>query len=380
MICFDRDNESARLWEYFLKGKNILMLAPRRIGKTVLINRLKEESERNGYRAIVLDVEGFREEKDFFKQMCTVIQEELGTSAGVLAALTEKLRNIIRGSESAGGDWRQILLQTDWREFANHLLSHLNNDKEGDPWLVLVDEIPIFSLALITTHGIERLHDFLYTLRSLRNNYRNIRWLYTGSIGMDTIARRHSIEGALTDLETFPLRPFAHDDAATFLNHIAAGNGRHMDLEAAERIIERLGWLSPYYLEKIADVACNLTCTGQTISLIIADNAVDAMLGLDKRTYWSTWREHLNKNFLDPEQTHLFTILKTVAQSPEGIASRNTLLSELNRGQTIGDSQLRAYLDTLEADGYLVICSDRKGYYRFQMGLLRDWWLRYVAT
>jgi hypothetical protein len=225
------------------------------------------------------------------------------------------------------------------------------------------------------THGIERLHDFLYTLRNLRNAYQNVRWLYTGSIGMDTISRRHSIEGALTDLELFSLKPFAQDVATDFLAHISERNRRDMDPKAAERIITRLGWLSPYYLEKIAEEACNLTSVGQTIETTVADQAVNAMLGLDKRTYWSTWR-----NFSEPEQTHLFTILATVARSPEGVASRDKLLSELNRGQPVGESVLRAYLDTLEADGYLVDCNDQQGCHRFRMELLREWWLRYVAV
>ena len=378
MSCFDREEESTRLWAYFNRGKNVLMLAPRRIGKTVLLNRLREESESKGYRAIVLDFEGFREEKAFFQQICVVIQEELGLGASLFAALKEKLNYVIRGSETSGGDWRQLLLQTDWREFASHLLNHLNKDKDGKPWLVLMDEIPIFALGLLATHGKERLHDFLYTLRNMRNAYPNVHWLYTGSIGMDTIARTHSMEGALTDLELFSLNPFAPDIAADFLKHVSENNGRHIDAKASERIITRLGWLSPYYLEKNAHEACNLTHAGHIIETAIADQAVNAMLGLDKRTYWSTWREHLDKNFSEPQQTHLFTLLATVARSSEGFASRDKLLSELNRGQPIGESVLRDYLDTLQADGYLVFCNDQQGCYRFRMELLREWWKLYV--
>lgn len=60
MDCFDRDQEAERLWQHFKRGRNVLMLAPRRMGKTVLLERLKEEGERQGFRAIVLDVEGYR--------------------------------------------------------------------------------------------------------------------------------------------------------------------------------------------------------------------------------------------------------------------------------------------------------------------------------
>ena len=344
MTCFARDADSERLWNHFAKNRNVLMLAPRRIGKTVLLNRLKEESESKGYRAIVLDVQGFREEKAFFQQMCAVIQEELGLGASVLAALTEKLRHIVKGSESATGDWRQLLLQTDWRDFANHLLRHMNTDKEGKPWLVLVDEIPIFALALLESHGIARVHDFLYALRNLRQAFPNLHWLYTGSIGMDTIARRNSVEGALNDLEPYALKPFSVKEANDFLTHVVTVNGRQLAPGATAQIIARVGWLSPYYLEKIAEEASNLTARGQTIDITHADKAIEAMLGLDKRTYWSTWREHIDRNFPEVEQNHLFTILATVARSPEGIVSRDKLLSEINKGEPVGEPQLRGYL------------------------------------
>ena len=67
MPCFDRENETLELWRRFNRGQNLLMLAPRRIGKTVLLNHLCDMAAEEGYRAIVLDVQGFHEEKDFFR-------------------------------------------------------------------------------------------------------------------------------------------------------------------------------------------------------------------------------------------------------------------------------------------------------------------------
>ncbi|MBX3667339.1 MAG: AAA-like domain-containing protein [Rhodocyclaceae bacterium] len=378
MTCFDRDKDSARLWAQFDKGRSVLMLAPRRIGKTVLLNRLRNESADRGYRAIVLDVQGFREEKDFFRQMCAAIQEELGFGASVLASLGERLRRTVRGSDETT-DWRQLLLHTDWHEFARHLLSQLDQDKEGKPWLVLLDEIPIFALALLETHGHARVQDFLYALRQFRQAHRNVRWLFTGSIGLDSVARRHSVEGALNDLEAYPLKPFDAPTALNFLYYVAAANDRHLSPDAACYIADRLGWLSPYYLEKAAEEACQRLDRGQTIAIDAAACAVDALLDLDKRTYWSTWREHLDRNFADPERTHLFTVLAVIARAPEGRASRDTLLGELNRTASVSEAQLRGYLHTLEADGYLENGAAASLHYAFRMGLLRDWWLRYVA-
>lgn len=378
MTCFDRTQETANLWRQFKEGRNLLMLAPRRIGKTVLLNRLRDTAAEQGFRAIVLDVEGFREEKDFFRQCCAAIQEELSTGAKVMTALGERLSRALRGSSEGGGDWRQWLLHTDWREFADHLLAHLDDHADELPWLILVDELPVFVQALQHRDGDRAIGEFLYWLRNMRQKYRRVRWLYAGSIGLDSVARRYGVEGALNDLEPFPLSPFDSPTARGFLADIARRRrGCTLDEDAADAILRRLGWLSPYYLEKIAEDACAQVGVNGTLDLGRATAAMNNMLDLSKRTYWSTWREHLDRNFPEPERGRLYALLEIVARDENG-AGRDTLLSALNRGgEPVGEAVLRDLLDTLLADGYLDVDNNRR--YRFRMNLLREWWLRYVV-
>lgn len=379
MDCFDRDQEAEKLWHHFKKGRNVLMLAPRRMGKTVLLERLKEEGERHGFRAIVLDVEGYRHEKDFFQQMCASIQEELGSGQAILGALTERLRRVVQGADNTQGDWRNLLLQMDWRLFADHLVAQLEKDTDSMTWVFLVDEITIFTKALLDSQGVNVASDFLYKLRQLCREHRKVRWLFTGSIGLDTIARRHGFEGSLVDLEIFSLEPFSLETAQGFLQHIAKRNQVTLTEEAISILCERLGWLSPYYLEKIGEAACERASPTKKVDGEAARQAADSLLGLAQRTYWSTWREHLDKNYPEPERTRLFTILAEASRSSDGV-SIDTLLVTLNRAGSdpLTESDLRDYLDTLQADGYLTTDPERSRF-RFQMTLLRDWWLRYVA-
>jgi hypothetical protein len=379
MHCFDRDEETARLWRYFKRGRNVLMLAPRRMGKTVLLERLKDESDSNGFRAIVLDVEGYRQEKDFFQQMCASIQEELGAGQAILAALTERLRRVVRGADDLQGDWRNLLLNMDWRLFADQLVAQLEEDTDGKTWVFLVDEITIFVKALLDGQGATTASAFLYKMRQLCREHPKVRWLFTGSIGLDTIARRHGFEGSLVDLEVFPLAPFSQETAKAFLQQIAVRNHTVMAQVAVLTMCERLGWLSPYYLEKIGEAACEIASGAGEVDSQAANRAADSLLGLAQRTYWSTWREHLDKNCPEPERTRLFTILAEVARSAGG-ASIDALVLTMNRasGEPLTESSVRSYLDTLEADGYLG-ANPARSHFRFRMNLLREWWLRYVA-
>ncbi len=108
--------------------------------------------------------------------------------------------------------------------------------------------------------------------------------------------------------------------------------------------------------------------------------AADALLEVSRRLYWATWREHLDKNFLEPKRGRLFLILETLCRSPEG-ANLDTIQLRLNPGggENLSKSEIRDLLDSLEADGYLVADEDRYRF-RFQMNLLREWWARYVAA
>ena len=375
-MFFDRENERRVLWGLFMEGRNVLMLAPRRVGKTQLLNKLLEEGQEKGYRTILLDVEGRREEKDFFHEFCSAIQEEIGTGTVLLAAFTQRFRQAVQGKDSFK-DWRELLLHSDWTEFAHHLLGELDKEKEGN-WLILVDELPIFVLALLDSGGRDRVRDFLYGLRRLCQKFRNVRWLFTGSIGLDAVCRRESVEGALVDLELFELNPFPESIAGDFVREILKGKGCRLEEDALCRLLKGLGWLAPYYLEKLADEACRHQDASGLIRASSSEGILDAMLALSHRTYWSIWREHLDKNFREPERTGLFRVLEAIAKSTEG-ATKDTLLAALPPGESPAEGTLRRLLDTLEADGYLHREEDQSPRYRFRMELLRRWWLRYVV-
>ncbi len=264
----------------------------------------------------------------------------------------------------------------DYKDFAEALLEELNND--NNHWIVMVDEMPIFVLALLNDEKRQRTHDFLYWLRNLRQRYSNVLWLYTGSIGLDTVSRREDLEGAFNNMQPFTLPPFGETEASEFLKILAQRDGFVLADTSISHILQRLGWLSPYYLEKLVDEIIP-TGNDNEASLEDADRAFEALLSRGKQLYWSAWREHLNNNFKEPEQSLLYKTLETIAKAQDG-ADFNTLLGVLSRSNPdLTERQLRHTLDILESDGYLVVTNPERSRFRFLMELLRLWWLRYVV-
>jgi len=55
-------------WD-LLKTSNLLLLAPRRVGKSSLLNRMKEDGPAKGYNTLYLSVPDAEDELDFIKRL-----------------------------------------------------------------------------------------------------------------------------------------------------------------------------------------------------------------------------------------------------------------------------------------------------------------------
>ena len=65
---FDRESEQRQIWEY-LRGDDLLLLAPRRIGKTSLMFRLRDTANTRGVEAAYLSVAGANDEVGFVRKL-----------------------------------------------------------------------------------------------------------------------------------------------------------------------------------------------------------------------------------------------------------------------------------------------------------------------
>lgn len=63
---FDREEEQRRIWAR-LETNNLLLLAPRRVGKTSLMERLKADSGSHGYCTLSVDVSDAADESAFVR-------------------------------------------------------------------------------------------------------------------------------------------------------------------------------------------------------------------------------------------------------------------------------------------------------------------------
>ena len=357
-------------------GVSIHMPAPRRIGKTWTIGKLATDLRQAGWLAIEVDVQGMSTPRQFAANLCTRIEEQTATITRIKAHLMQRLNNLL------GGGWGDKLLDALGRvnpiEFAEILIASLNESDKNT--VIIVDEISYFVLALAESDAKEA-HAFVYQLRALQLRYRNVRWLITGSIGLDTIARRYDLQGAFADFETIFLLPFTREEARSYLRDPAIQHPLNHPFQATDADLDAmftdLGWLAPHYLKLVAnEVRPSVPGDGEVWYATKSDfdAAFEQLLQPNRQPEFAVWREHVRKNLPAVDRAVASHLLGFLSRQPLGEVEDTLLAHTAQAEPSVTKRQMRDVLSMLINDG-LLLKSD--GRFRFRSGLVRRYWQEY---
>ncbi len=357
---FGRDAELEEL-QAITEREHVLLLAPRRVGKTSLLHALVKRVERDGSAlGVYASVAPATSEAQFVQAVLKAIYQ---TRRGrkLRRGLVARALGAGRGVKSVKVAGSGIDLETrtrSWqddadRAFAAIVTSHV-------PLLILIDELPVLVLALAKSDPSgARVRTFLQWFRNLRQHpdgANKLRFVLAGSIGLDNVTRRHQLSDTINDLRVWPLGPFAPAAAHEFIRRLATS----YNLE-----------LGPDLCAEICRAARSEQLTTETLR-----GAIETLL--DRRTYFSYWDERLHDSLGEPSASIARALLATCSQASEGAtpAAMSQCIAPL-----IGDLVERAktfkwIVDVLANDGYLV---EHDGRWRFRSGLLRRYWARHVT-
>ncbi|MGH9893053.1 MAG: hypothetical protein ACREA0_13885 [bacterium] len=197
---FDREREQARFWRD-LETDNLLLLAPRRVGKTSLMRRLGETAPDKGYTAVFVDVSDAGGEAVFVGRLYQAVLET--EASNPLWGQMEKswLGKLVRRVKKLSGPGFSVEFDPgqagDWSTLGRDLAEALSGLERR--WLLQIDELPVFILKLLNDGDAarERVREFLYWMRRLRLEFPAVRWMLAGSIGLDTVTARLNVADAI---------------------------------------------------------------------------------------------------------------------------------------------------------------------------------------
>ena len=379
---YGRNAEVAEIFALFKAGKDISQHGPRRLGKTFVLDRMVEQGKAHGFICLKVEIAGCTEPKMVFKGLCDAITAYRSIPKQTFTFLKQRMAQVISPRGEQTGPWYQPALGLDWVSYLERLLSAIQADKEHQ-WAILIDELPIFLKALHDKgdEGVNQARDFMNLFSRLRSAQPRVRWLVTGSIGIDPLAKAGNYMGVLSKLHNYPLEPLSEPQAIDFMQDLARQGlpqGRkEITKQEAQAVVDAVGWRSAFYLEAFAH---NLPVHPETDPARVQANidaAMAALLKSHNKTTFGTWEEHLRKHHTEQQQGLSFDALNAIAPHETGLTL--DALHGVLGNPTLKREALRQHLMRLVDEGFLYQepFGDDTAPYRFRITPLRLWWKTY---
>ena len=384
---YGRGYELAALWEHLEAGEHVLLLAPRRVGKTSLMLELRRRPHPK-WHVIYTDVEGAADAADLF--------------AGILAQLADH-PTYRRGLENIPG-WqaaKDILgaasnfsakarvgelkvefasaMRTDWHRRADQIRARLAATEADERLLVIIDELPLLVARLANNERRQDAELLLSKLREWRQapDLRGrVVTLAGGSIGLEGVVQRAGLSGIINDLVPFHLEAWSASTARQFLCEIGRSSEFPLGEATVEQILALLYDPVPYHLQLFFQ-ALRDECRGNTSSLtpaLVKRCFEQRLAGASGTAHLDHYATRLELALGKQERLVALAVLSRLSR----LASPKELVpvEELQQLSAGAEGAFRAALRTLEADGYIRREDDGVS---FRSNLLRRWWQKHHA-
>ena len=386
---YGRNDEIARLFRAFGADHDVSMPGPRRLGKTFVLERLVDAAPDRGWMAVKVDLAGCTDRESAFRELCTETSRVLFDERRQLPKrlgtwLSQRAGQLLGSSKgSFGGSWYDPLTRLDVETYFRRLV-HIMDDAPERRCVLLVDELPIFLKALHDRgpDGISDARDFMNLVSRLRERHKRVRWMITGSVGIEPLARKGDYAGVLAKFRPFELKPLNETQSVALIKDLAA-KGRFMHREAITDIEARLltktvGWCAPFYLEALAAEMRDEPETDPVLADRAVEKAVEHILRHVHTTTFGTWEEQLRKHYDEPERTVAFEVLAALAEE-DGGRDLDDLLVSVGRSELTRERLRDLLLRRLCPEGFVAVddpATDSPTFL-FLNPLLRRWWRRY---
>ena len=313
---YDREEALLRVKQTLAGGNNLTLYAPRRYGKSSLVNKALAELEKEGYTTVYLDMMSVYSQKKFVQNYTRAI---VGKQKNSLQNTVKKIAGFISGiapsvSFDSAGMPSLSLAWIEGRDKENTLTEVINLPEKladsSNKWIVAFDEFQ--EISKLNGENFEKL------LRSCIQHHQNVSYIFFGS-------KTH----LLKDMFNNKNRAFYNAASVMSLNTIDEDksmeylsgrfNSREMNIAAgtAAYLIQTAGNI-PYYIQYIASEIWQKKMLEECkdIKNDDVDDAVKTILELKADYYW----ELTNK-----QTAYRKKVLFALSQSATEIFSKDTM-------------------------------------------------------
>lgn len=283
---YNREDEFARIKHTLAGGNNITLYAPRRYGKSSLVEKALMELEKEGYTTIYLDMMSVYSRDTFIKNYTGTIANKQSAS---LAVTVKKIAKFISGivpsvSFDSSGMPTFSLSWIEGKDKEQTLIDVINLPEKlatgNNKWIIAFDEFQ--EITKLNGENFEKL------LRSGIQHHQNVSYLFLGSkthllkdmfnnknrafynaavvMSIDTIKENKSIEYLI---KRFKL------------------SGIEIDIDTSKYLLDKVANI-PYYIQFMAyEIWQDIILSDEKrVTIEHINNAVERILSLKSDYYW----------------------------------------------------------------------------------------------
>lgn len=365
-----------------LRRNHVSLLAPRRTGKTSLLTRLRDSSPENELRCLI-NLEKCLDPASWMTAMLqplTVPETRWGEIGQRVKRALDKLDGI---EIPAAG--RLKFRKDGWEAPAAQVLEMLEALKS--PVVFLLDEFPILVSAMARADP-ETCRSALHWFREWRQRTADgpVRFLVTGSIGLEPVVKRYDLWDTVNDFTDRELPPLSAEEAGDLLRQLLAGAGIELPAPLLKYAVAKLEPPWPYFVQLIAgglEETLDVGEAGAVPSEDLIDRVYrDEIVAGPRNKYTVHMWERLKRIFDAREQPVARVLLREASRSDAGL-SRDQIeaiaAEALPGDDVLSEEDLLFVLDVLKHDAYLRQDVDGDQRTRFFSAVLRDYWIRRYA-
>jgi 23S rRNA pseudoU1915 N3-methylase RlmH len=359
-----------RIWNELDKGCSILLAAPRRVGKTSIMQYITANPKKN-YKIAFEDFEGIDSKQRFYATLYRLLLECLSLNkAGEIKKWFRKYRKTKSISEiDIKGKIKIESLSLDFLDEIDHLIEEINRNVV-EKVVVLIDELSTMLFNMYKNGKKEDAQSILQNMRRWRqiSKNRNVQFVIAGSIGIhyvvNVVDQRNSI---VYDLVSIPCEPLSKDEVSAYIDWATQEATVHYNNDLKKYIAEKIQYYVPYFINLMlngidvnAKKSQNPIVGEQQI-----DNAFDAILKNNGNL--SDWRQRLDKYML-PNDFKFVDDLLTYTAHKDGITIQEIYDKAVKHEKT---KDYMSFINNLEHDGYIVFAEEK---YVFISPFLKEFW------
>lgn len=362
---YQRDEIVEEIWSEIEKDNNILIAAPRRVGKTSVMKFMVQNPQK-GYIMVFENIQSINSSEGFYKKIYLLILECLSNSEKSLIKVKDYLKSKKITKFSKDG----VEIEHSELNYLDELNELIPKLKDNDEMVILLlDELPEVLHNLHKLNKNDEASEILKNLRIWRqtDQFSKLKFILSGSIGIHYVVEQ--IEGRLADindLRTIEQPPFDKDEAKKFIEWATKDATIKYNEENTNYLVEKINYCVPYFLNLMLDEIDRKAKkrNESNITIYDIDNAFEEVV--KNNTYFEDWKLRLT-DYL-PQQNFQF-----VNEILIHIAHKDfiTIQEIYNKAIKHNKSEYMSFIKDLVKDGYIVEIEKN---YVFISPFLKEFW------